>query len=96
MLFQFSTYGYQNNSTRNKKEHEYHFPYVNQQFICIVENKMKTYRVRARKDAVSDVVVSSVSPVPVRHTDGVKHHGVHRGVLEKDDNEPNVVKLGRT
>lgn len=56
---------------------------------------MKTYRVRARKDAVPDVVVSSVSPVPVRHTDGVKHHGVHRGVLEKENNEPNVVKLGR-
>lgn len=48
------------------------------------------------KDAVPDVVVSGVSSVPIRHTNSMKHHCVHRGVLEKENNEPNVVKLGRT
>lgn len=49
--------------------------------------EMQTYRVRPRKNAVPDVVVSCVSPVPVRHTDGVKHYGVHGGVLEIEMNE---------
>lgn len=56
---------------------------------------MKIYWVWVWKDVVLDVVVFSVFFVLVCYIDGVKYYGVYRGVLEKDDNELNVVKFGR-
>ena len=43
---------------------------------------MYTYGEGAREDTVVDVVIARPSPVLVSHTDGMKHHGTHSGVLQ--------------
>lgn len=42
---------------------------------------MYTYGEGAREDTVVDEVIARPSPVPVSHTDSMKHHGSHSGVL---------------
>lgn len=44
---------------------------------------------------VLDVVVFGVFFVLICYIDSIKYYCVYRGVLEKDNNELNVVKFGR-